>query len=75
MFASKSIKIIPSAEFSPEETGYLEFFFNSRESSFMEYKFHLHKTVSKTAIHVLMCIAESSAWIHSLIKSLFASKC
>lgn len=69
MFASKSIKIIPSAVFFPEGMGYLEIFLTSggvlsRNISFIYNK----QTVSKTAVHILMCIAECSAWIHSLIK-------
>lgn len=41
IFVSKSVKIIPSAEFFPEGTGYFEIFFNLRRGSFTEHKFHL----------------------------------
>lgn len=39
----------------------LEIFFNFKRSSFTSIKFHLRKqTVSKTAVHILVCIAECS---------------
>jgi len=76
IFASKSSANIPSAAISfPQGTEYLEFSLSSEGVLSQNISFVYSKQiVSKTAVHILACIAECSAWIHSLIKSLFASK-
>lgn len=60
IFASKSIKIIPSAEFFPEGTRYLNFFFKDEFFHGALSFIYSKQTVSKTAVHIHMCIAECS---------------